>query len=159
MVLETKIEYKPEISGFKDISPTSVLEMLRDVRSDLGTLDPLFITKSLKEIVETVEKGEYLVQKNDAINTIIDFSRAKAIINSYRTSSIKGCISCILKGNYVIDAMDADSVDYCSIIKKESYLEGPSTEQVRRVRKNDGSCKDWDPKFPLTIEELIKHET
>jgi hypothetical protein len=165
MSLVSKVKYETSIKKFEDISPDSVLSMLRDVGADIKKLDDSFQHLDLEKVRQTIEKGEYIIKGK--VSTIIDLSEAKEIIEQYREDSEGGCQSCQKLGSEVIDAMDADIGYYCEVADPDCK-KGWIPEYQSRVTYSGNSpkvkkyyhnpCKDWKPTFSPTLEVLISKQ-
>tara|TARA_Y100000034_G_scaffold128254_1_gene182528 strand:+ start:90 stop:461 length:372 start_codon:yes stop_codon:yes gene_type:complete len=109
MVLSSEVKYDTRIKNFEDISPESVMFMLREIKEDIGRLDFSFTEFDLMMVLEVVEAGEYEI-KGNSINTHIDLSSAKSVIVAYRESTEGGCKSCVNLKREMLDAQSATSV-------------------------------------------------
>ena len=96
MALLLEVKYETSIKDLKDISPDSVLSMLRDVRDNIKNIDGSFAGVDLTRVLTVVEAGTYEV--NGSVSTRINLSSAKGVINAYREYSEGGCKS--WKRNY-----------------------------------------------------------
>jgi len=161
MALLSEVKYETSIRDLKDISPDSVLSMLRDVQVDIGRVDSSFVDADLTKVLAVVETGKYEV--NGSVSTRIDLSSAKGVVNAYRRYSEGGCQSCVSLGRETIDAQDATSGWYCRVSDPD-YDANAIGNRPRvkyngfspKVRKNHNTpCDDWKPKFSPKLEELI----
>ena len=164
MVLLSKIKYETSINDLKDISPDSVLSMLRDVRVDIGKLDGSFTDVDLTRVLSIVETRKYEV--NGSVSTCIDLSSAKGVIDAYRRYSEGGCQSCLSLGRETIDAQDATSGWYCQVSDPDydSNVIGDrpgvrySGSSPKVKRHQNTPCDFWEPRFSPKLEELIGNE-
>jgi len=155
MTLVGEITY---VSMVSDVNSTSVLSMLHDVRKDIGDLDPDFSKKTLPEVVEVIESGQYEVMNGTL--TRINLSSARGIVEAYRRGSEGGCMSCKNEQMIVVDAQDRDcfwfckvhEVDYKTVTKACGYGLG-SSPMVKIHDQNP--CDQWDPKFSRTLEKVM----
>jgi len=164
MTLLSEVKYETGIEGVKDISPESVVSMLRDVRVDIGKVDDSFANVDLSQVLLVIEAEKYKVNGN--ISTRIDLSSAKGVIDAYRKYSEGGCQSCVSLGREIIDAQDASSGWYCQVSDPDYNAHLMSDRHgVRysgfspKVNKHyDLPCNDWEPRFSPKLEELIVKE-
>ena len=157
MVLVSELKYETRLKILKDISPQGVLEMLRDVRSEIGKLEGSFASVGLKRVLEVVEKGGYKV--NGHVLTRIDLSSAKEVVEAYREHSEGGCQSCVSLGGDVIND-DMDTFFYCEVRedhertpKKCGYNTGLSPETEKHY---ESPCGSWKPRFSPPLEKLLQ---
>lgn len=159
MVLLSEVKYETGVKNIKDVSPESVLSMLKDVRIDIGKLDCSFADADLIKVLSIVEAGKYEVNGNVSIH--INLSSAKSVINAYREYSEGGCQSCSEFRKNVLNE-DLDFFGYCDV--KEDSEETPKKCGYGAgfsplVRKHyQEPCKSWKPHFSPKLEELIRKE-
>ena len=161
MVLATEVKYETKIRGCREcnpLSPESVIDMLKDVKENLGKLDSSFADFDLKEVLAVVEKGKHVI-KGD-VETRINLSDAAGIISSYRHYSEGGCKSCLNLGKEHTDpgSTDPDFGYYCKI-------SDPAYDSFSGCKVNGFSsivsqyynnpCEDWKPRFPKTLDKVI----
>ncbi len=165
MTLLSEVKYETSIRELKEISPNSVLSMLRDVQADISRVYPSFVDADLTKVLAVIETGKYEVNGKD-ISICIDLSSAKSVIHAYRESSEGGCQSCVKLGRETIDAQDATSGLYCQESDPD-YDANTIGDRPRvrykgfspKVRKYyDMPCNDWKPRFSPKLEELIGKE-
>lgn len=163
MSLSRKIKLETKIKSIESISDTSVYSMLSEVKRDLTKLYPSFENHTLSYVLRIVESGEYKIEDEDGVTTIVDLSEATRAINTYRRYSEGGCQSCTSQIRLTVDAQDASSFWYCKVhepnideLKKEiGYGIGPSP----RIKiYNRSPCESWTPRFSPKIEELVNME-
>ena len=133
MGLLTKIKYETAIKSCKDITPENILTMLRDVRSEIGKLQPTFAQLNLTEVLTVVENENYIVQ--DTIPTQVNLSNANSAVKAYRKGSEGGCQSCVNLNRETIDAQDASSGLYCGVFDPD-YNQKTGVRLFCRSRKN-----------------------
>jgi hypothetical protein len=161
MTLRSHVIYETKITDFKDISPESVLDMLNDVKRDIGKIDESFSHFSLTDVLKVIEFGSHYI--NGDIEICIDLSSADGIIKTYRRYSEGGCQSCVNLSREIIDAQDGSSGTYCGLedpdYDKDSIhlphvkYEGFSSK-VDKYYQNP--CESWKPRFSPILEEIIK---
>jgi len=159
MPLLSEVKYESGINNFKSISSQKVLSMLKDVRAEIGKLESLFNSTSLKEVLAVIEKGAYKV--NGDIQIRVNLSGAKRIIEFYRENSEGGCQSCRAFTRDIFND-DMDSFCYCDVKedaeqtpKKCGYNAGFSP-LIKKYYHTP--CEVWNPHFSPTLDELVKRE-
>lgn len=163
MSLELKYKYKVcKGVGYTNHEEQKIIRLLKDVRTSVALLRPDFESKRLEDILEVVEKGKLIFQKEAnpeeiwvELNYKIDLSEAKEIIDDYRYKSEGGCQSCKNLGKFY---RDMETYRYCKIGEDESSVVGlPISDQSSKINKfyKEG-CGDKDPVFKKKIEEIIK---
>lgn len=161
MALVTNVKYEPLIKKFENISPANVLNMLKDVRADIGRLDPNFANADLLTVLKAVETGKHEIK--GAVSIRVNLSSAQGIIETYREYSEGGCHSCVSLGREVIDAQDAEVAWYCMVEDpgydkiKGSYTIGcDHSGHSKKTKKHyDTPCKAHKPRFSPKLEKLI----
>jgi hypothetical protein len=161
MALVSEVRYETNLKNLKDISPDSVLSMLREVQTNIGKVDSSFADVDLTRVLSVVETGKYEV--NGSVSTRIDLSSAKGVIDAYRRYSEGGCQSCVSLGRETIDAQDATSGWYCRVSDPDYDTQAIGDRPgVRyqgfspKVRKHHNiPCDYWKPRFSPKLEELI----
>ncbi|MDP1695344.1 MAG: hypothetical protein Q8L29_00320 [archaeon] len=166
MGLVQDIKYETLIGRGKSekINVENVLKMLKELRNDVGSLQSSFANKNLREVLEVIEKGSYIVE--GAITTRVDLREPRAVIEIYKRLSEGGCRSCINLGEEVIDAQDATIGWYCEVSDPDYNKDARGDEcgcrysgsspKVRKYQNNP--CGDWKPKFVKTLDEILKEE-
>jgi len=162
MSLVNKIVYRPSIKLLE--KEEDILKLIADVKESLTSLNPLFKSKTLKETLSIIEtekydlakeierksvviEGEY---KSPANSNSVDISNAKKIVDTYREKSEGGCRSCQYKKEDF--AIWANLGDICTL--KNLYID----EQKTRIEKHyENPCKDHNPYFSKTIEQLLEN--
>lgn len=161
MPLLSEIKYETKIKELKDISPESVLAMLRDVRTNIEKLESNFAIVDLTRVLQVVESGKY--ELNGDILTRINLSSAKKVINAYKEHSEGGCQSCVSLGRETIDAQDATSGWYCQVSDPDCNTNARGNEHrilyegfSPKVKKHyHAPCDSWKPRFSPKLEVLI----
>ena len=164
MGLVTDIKYETPFGkgDSKKITPESVLEMLRAVRNDIGSLNPPFVNRSLREVLEVVESGKYTVE--GTLTKKIDLREPQAVIQVYRRQSGGGCRSCVSLGRETIDAQGATSGWYCEISDPDFNKNAVGDRHGCRysgfspkVKEHyDNPCGDWKPKFSKPLDKILE---
>ena len=164
MVLLSEVKYETSIGRLEDLSPESVISMLREVKADIGRLDSSFADSDLARVLAVVEEGKYKVNGN--VSTHVDLLSARSVIYTYRKYSEGGCQSCVNLGREVIDAEDASVGLYCKKLDPDydaDAIEGPRVRyegSSPKIRTHyDKPCgADWKPKFFPKLEVLVAKE-
>lgn len=151
-MLSTTVKYEKR-SG--EITPISVKQMIREVRQEVGVLQPSFLRKPLAEVLAIVEKGKYVVRGD--VNTEIDLGQAEKTVRLYRELSDGGCQSCDYRGEHYITRCDEFVVHSCRLLEKNYDPEKQTfPEDSPLVIKHDQTpCKKWKPGFKQKLEELL----
>ncbi len=162
LVSTIKYELGNAPKDFAQITPSHVLQTLKEVRSEIGSQNSDFREreKSLRNVLAVVERGECVFEQG-GIQIKIDLSEAKKLIDFYRKYSEGGCQSCIDAGRDVMDARDATSFVFCKTHEKNpgdtqarcGYNSGFSP-MVSQHYKNP--CDFWLPRFNQTLEKLLE---
>lgn len=160
MSLELKYKYKVcKGVGYTNHEEQKIIRLLKDVRTSVALLRPDFENKRLEDILEVVEKGKLIFQKEAnpeeiwvELNYKIDLSEAKEIIDDYRYKSEGGCQSCKRKASFM--PFSDEHVTYCSLYENESTTNEGSSPRITQFY-NTG-CDDKEVIFNKKIEEIIK---
>lgn len=164
MGLLQEVKYESEIKRLEDISPQSVLALLKDVRTNIAGLDSSLTDANLAKVLEIIESGKYEI--NGHVSTRVNLTTAQGVVKAYREYSEGGCQSCVNLGRETIDAQDASSGWYCRV--SDSDFDKEVIGDRPRVRYSGFSpkiskhyktpCDDWKPRFSPTIDKLIEQE-
>lgn len=165
MVLTSNLKFDPEMD-YSNFSSEVILPMLRRVREDIGMIDQDYMHFNLPEILELIESGKSVGGVKDCIQTNVDLSRAKGVVDHYRRGSEGGCQSCINLEDEMIDAQDNSRGWYCGdsdpAYDPDNNRTGgiPFSGKSPKVSRHYHTpCGDsWKPKFSKTIDELLVGE-
>ena len=151
MPIRNLMEYDcPEnIKGEKGL-----IELLRDVKKGLSKVDFLFSDKSLKGILEIVEKGVHIFP-SVKIDTKIDLSSAKKFIENYKTNLESGCLSCeeLGKVNFKLGERGV----YCNSFEDKSTVDEKKghSPYTQKYFSKKGGCANKTPIF-RPINEVLE---
>lgn len=163
MTLISKVTYEADMKA-KDVSSKTIIELLRDVRDEIGNLGGKLSLTNLQEVLDVVEKGSYEIAGKPTIK--IDLSDAKGWIRFYRDNTEGGCQSCKNKLRDLTDCCEPqDAFIYCKVLEEDSkatqkacgYNGGFSPKVDKHYSKPCG--KDWEPKFSPPLAELIEEQS
>lgn len=167
MTLTQNIAYRFEgINSSRDISPKTILDLLKNARSDIALSNDSFGRKSLSEVLRIIESGAYELPKQSGQEPvrIIDLSEAKKHIEFYRRNSEGGCKSCLNLGIECVDNQDTDFSFYCRISDPEynrlqATLRGNGCSFIGYSSKvsthYNSPCSDCKPRFCPPLAQLV----
>ncbi len=154
MPIKQILTYEPKITELDRDSEKvgkQVVDLLRQVRTEIGQLDNAFADKSLKQVLEAVEKGKY-VFRDGKVRTEIDLSSVDSLIKCYRYHSERGCQSCEHERVYQPN-LPGEDYRYCGKYENEKMdnLTGMS-ERVRQF--SEKGCDERKAIF-RPLEEVL----
>ncbi len=136
-----------------------IIGLLKDVRLNLSLLDKDFKGKSLKEVLELVEKDEIRIKhKSDEENPQaeiiyrIDLSNANQRITQYRNDSEGGCKSCTQFGHYM--PFSDEHVFYCKLYENIDAIHIGDSPRITKFQKE--GCDEKKVKIPVKLDDVIK---
>ena len=164
MPLLLNATYEPKMRSVEEISPESILAMIKDVRDEIARLEPSFRDDNLTMVWEIIESGQHIVKGDTP--TKINLRAAAGFVSEYRKHSEGGCQSCVNLGRETIDTQDATSGWYCRVsdpdYDKNGVGDGPRVRYSGfspKVRKHyQNPCSDYVPRFSPPLKELIDKE-
>lgn len=159
MSLVSQVEYATSIGSFLDLTPDKILHMIKEVKSEIGKLQPSFLNKSLREVLAIIERGAYGVNEGDSPKRV-NLTSAKMCISSYKQYSEGGCQSCRHCIPYKAEPKEDSLFQYCKIIEKtpEQAIEvGGRKDGFSPMVKLHFSqpCDRWKPHIPKTLDKVL----
>lgn len=156
MALKQIIKYESPIKKLK--SENDILLLLENVRNDIRNLEPLFNSKSLKEVVKIIEHGSYQlpISLSSKIKQEIDLSEAQSLLKIYHFLSEGICNSCQLL-EITKDEKTDEKYKFCrhyETPKSIDYGKGMSQKVYEGISSNN-PCENRKPIF-RKLEQVIK---
>jgi len=143
-----KIKYNAKIQSLpkevpKEKAPETVLNILKDVRCEIGKISPDFNDLSLTQILGIVTIGEYSINGNMPVH--FDLTSAREIMIQYRENSKRWCGSC---HNLTTDMSQsyADFQDY-----------GPQQICSKGFTNSNVCGSNWRPYCSPPLEQLVEN--
>jgi hypothetical protein len=137
-----------------------IIGLLKDVRLNLSMLNKEFKSKSLKEILELVEKDKINIKhKSDEENPqaeiiySVNLSDANQGIINYRHNSEGGCKSCSQFQTYM--PFPDEHVSYCGLYEKFDVVDLGSSPRIAKFYEQ--GCDEKKVKIPMKLEEVINN--
>ena len=154
MTLVSDITYLAPFGEIKE--EKQIIALLEDVKNDLVGVDnsnkDLF---DFKKLLNVIDGTKYEVIK-ESIRQVVDLSKAKHLIDSYRRQSEGGCQSCKEHGHFM--PYQDEHIFYCKLYEQEKLDNNElDFENSPRISKfSEKGCKDKKPVFTKTIEQILK---
>lgn len=166
MPLQQDYNYKiPEhIRNIQD-KESQILNLLRDVKSNISILKKDITKLSLVEILQIVENEKCIIKKQvdlrhlerkiqtrAGINYEVDLSEAKQMVRNYRNNSEGGCGSCKYIRSYM--PLQDEHVLFCKKYEKEDVVDSGNSPRISQFYE-DG-CDDKEVIIKRKIKEVLE---
>jgi len=158
MTLTNTITYEPAGIVTDKQGEQKPIALLKDVRDDLDNLNNLSQTHlnrfSLRNVLAFIDVGKYKHSKQSipGATTVVDLSKAQALIQEYRFRSEKGCQSCEYYSHST--PFPDETYSWCGTGETEKDVDERKGYSPRIGEYFKLGCTDRNPKYK-PLEELL----
>lgn len=152
MTLISPVKYIPPFEEIKKEGDLVIL--LKNVFEELDDLQRLPSSK-LSYTLKLIDKENYdnnLMTGRGRVRYVVDLSRAKNLIDSYREKSERGCMSCVERE---VIHEDCEKYSYCKLTEFKESIDSVNGCSPRIKKYKEKGC-DKIETFFRPIKEVLK---